>query len=91
MITLKRITTGPWIDCTTGCLLDYNCLNNYYKMIEKDLSKQQALSADPNAIQQINFTGCLAREGKSNTVMFLIIEKVKDTILIFSHRSVKLL
>ena len=36
-------------------LLDYVYLQNYYKMIAVDLSKQQALGADPKAIQQINF------------------------------------
>ena len=30
-----------------------------YKMIAMDLSKQQALDADPNAIQQISFIGNL--------------------------------
>ena len=37
----------------TTCLLDYNCFNKYFKMIATDLSKQQALDADPKAIQQI--------------------------------------
>ena len=41
---------------TTGCILDFNYFNNYYKMILIDLSKQQALDADPKAIQQISFT-----------------------------------
>ena len=36
-----------WDDYTTGCLLDYNDFNNYYKMIAINLSKQQALDADP--------------------------------------------
>ena len=31
-------------------------------MIAIDLSKQQALDADPEAIQQINFTGNLNRK-----------------------------
>ena len=30
---------------TTGCLLDFNYLKNYYKMIAIYLSKQQALDA----------------------------------------------
>ena len=34
-----------------------------------DLSKQQTLDADPRAIQQINFTANLDREG--NTTLFL--------------------
>ena len=34
-------------------------------MIAVDLSKQQALDADPKAIQQINFTGNLDRVGRT--------------------------
>ena len=37
-------------DYTTGCLLDYPYFANTYKMIAVDLSKQQALDADPRAI-----------------------------------------
>ena len=44
-------------------------------MIAIDLSKQQALDADPRAIQQINFTENLDRE--QNTTMFCIIEEAK--------------
>ena len=42
-----------------GCLLDYTYFNNNYKVIAIDLSKQLALDADPEAIQQINFTANL--------------------------------
>ena len=59
MIIFKKIATGQGDDYTTGCLLDYNYFKNYYKMIATDLSKQQALDADPKAIQQIHFTGNL--------------------------------
>ena len=51
-------------------------------MIAIDLSKQRALDADPRAIQQINFTENLEREG--NITMFFIIEKAKETVLQFS-------
>ena len=54
-------------------------------MIAVDLSKQLALDADPKAIQQINFTGNLAREGSANTTMFFIIEEAKETVLDFSQ------
>ena len=47
----RKIATCQEDDYTTGCLLDYNYFNNYYKTISKDLSKQQALDADPKAIQ----------------------------------------
>ena len=44
-----KIVTAQGDDYTTGCLLDYNNFNNYYKMIAIDLSKQQALESDPKA------------------------------------------
>ena len=58
-------------------------------MIAIDLSKYQALDADPRAIQQINFTSSLDRAG--NTTMFFVIEKAKKTVLDFSQGTVKVL
>ena len=58
-------------------------------MIAIDLSKQQALDADPRAIQQINFTANLDRTG--NKTMFFIIEEAKKTVLYFSQGTVKVL
>ena len=52
-------------------------------MIAVDLSKQQALDADPEAIEQINFTRTL--DGANIRVMFFIIEEPKETILDFSQ------
>ena len=52
---IRKISTGHGDDYTTGCLLDYNYFESYYKIIATDLSKQQALDADPKAMQQINF------------------------------------
>ena len=68
-------------------MLDYPYVGENYKMIAIDLSKQQALDADPRAIQQINFTGNLDRAG--NTTIVLIIEEVKDTALDFSQETAK--
>ena len=45
-------------------------------MIAVDLSKQQALDADPRAIQQINFTENLDRAG--NTRVYFILEEAKE-------------
>ena len=45
-----NIATGQGDDCATGYLLDYIYFKNYCKMIAVDLSKQQALDADPKAI-----------------------------------------
>ena len=47
---IRKNATGQGDDYTTGCLLDYTYFKNYYKMIAVDLSKQQALDADPKAI-----------------------------------------
>ena len=58
-------------------------------MIAVDLSKQQALDADPRAIQQINFTANLDRA--VNTRVYFILEETKETILDFSQGTVKLL
>ena len=58
-------------------------------MIAIELSNQEALDADPTAIQQINFTGNFYQAG--NTSMLLILEKVKETILDFSQRNVRML
>ena len=84
---VRKIAIGQGDDYTTGCLLDYNYFNKYYKMIAIDLSKQQALDADPKAIQQINFTGNL----ENNAVIFFIIEEAKEAVLDFSQRTVKVL
>ena len=67
--SIQEIATGQGDYYTTGCLLDYNYFNNYQKMIAIDLSKQQALDANPKAIQQINFNANLDRDG-STTIFF---------------------
>ena len=58
-------------------------------MIAIDLSKPQALDADPKAIQQINFTGNVS--GDNNRLMFFIIEEAKGTILDFLQETLKVL
>ena len=58
-------------------------------MIAVDLTKQQALDADPRAIQQINFTANLDKAG--NTRVYFIIEEAKENILEFSQGTVKVL
>ena len=79
---IRKITTGQGDYYTTG-------FKNYYKMIAVDLSKQQALDADPKAIQEINFTGNLDRAG--DTRIYFILEEAKETLLDFSQGTVKVL
>ena len=53
------------------------------------LGKQQKLHADAKAIEKINFTGNLTRFGEAG--MFFIIYEVKEPVLDFSERTVKVL
>ena len=87
--TIRKFATGQGDDYTTGCLLNYQYIKDYYKMTAIDLSKQQVLDADPRAIQQINFTANLDRAG--NTRFYFILEEAKETILDFSQGTVKVL
>ena len=86
---IRKIAIGQRDDYTTGCLLDYPYFTDTYKIISVDLSKQQALDADPREIQQINFTANLDRAG--NTRVYVILEEAKKTILDFSQGTVKVL
>ena len=86
---IRKINTGQGDDYTTGCLLNHSYFKDHYKIITIDLSKQQALDADPKVIQQINFTGNLERA--RNITMFFIIEEGKETVLDFSQGTVKVL
>ena len=86
---VRNVAAGQGDDYTTGCLLDYTYLKKYYKMIAIDLSKQQALDADPKAIQQINFTASLDRAG--NKRFYFILEEAKETIFGFSQGTIKVL
>ena len=65
---IREIATVQGDGYTTGCLLDYVYFTNTYKMIAVDLSKQQALDADPRAIQQINITANLDRAGNTRVL-----------------------
>ena len=58
-------------------------------MIAVDLSKQQALDADPKAIQQINFTANLDTSERRR--IHFILEKAKETVFEFSQGTVKVL
>ena len=86
---IRKITIGQGEDYTTCSLLDYTYFQKYYKMIAIDLIKQQALDADPKAIQQINFTANLDRA--ANTRFYFILEEAKETVFQFLQGTVKVL
>ena len=58
-------------------------------MIAIDLSKQQALDADPKAIQKINFTANLDRD--EDTTILFVIDEAKEAILDFSKGAGRVL
>ena len=86
---IRKVATGQGDDCTNSCLLDYPYFEKYYEMMVTGLRKQQAIDADPKALQQTNVTANLDRPG--NTTLFFIIEEEKRTILDFSQGTVKAL
>ena len=82
---LKKVIIGKGQDYTTGSLLDYYYFKNYYKLVAVDLSKQKELDADPRAIQQIGFKYMLG----TNSTIYWVLEKSKETILEFYKGTVK--
>ena len=84
---IRKISTGKGDDYTTGCLIDYQFFKGHYQLIAVDLSKQKELNADPRAIQQIEFYGKL----KTNSQVYTVLEKSKESVLEFYRRTAKVL
>ena len=82
---LKKKMIGKGEDYTTGSLLDFNYFKKHYKLVAVDLSKQKELDADPRAIQQIEFKYMLG----TNSTIYWVLEKSKETILEFYKGTVK--
>ena len=83
---LKKVMIAKGEDYTTGSLLDFNYFDQHYKLVAVDLSKQKELDADPRAIQQIEFEYMLG----TNSTIYWVLEKSKETILEFYKGTVKL-
>ena len=84
---IRKIATGQGDDYTTGCVLDYSYFKDSYKMVAIELSKEQALDADPRVIQQNNFTANQDRASK--TRIYFVLEEAKEPMLDFFTRSCK--
>ena len=82
---LKKVMIGKGEDYTTGSLLDFNYFDKHYELVAVDLSKQKELDADPRAIQQIEFKYMLG----TNSTIYWVLEKSKETILEFYKGTVK--
>ena len=76
---------GKGEDYTTGSLLDYDYFKKHYKLVAFDLSRQKELDADPRAIQQIEFKYML----ETNSTIYWLLEKSKETILEFYKGTAK--
>ena len=83
---LKKVMIGKGEDYTRGSLLDYNYFDKHYKLVAVDLSKQKELDADPRAIQQTEFKYMFG----TNSTIYWVLEKSKETILEFYKGTVKL-
>ena len=82
---LKKVMIGKGEDYTTGSLLDFNYFDKHYQLVAVDLSTQKELDADPRAIQQIEFKYMLG----TNSTIYWVLEKSKETILEFYKGTVK--
>ena len=82
---LKKVMIGKGEDYTTGFLLDFNYFEKHYKLVAVDLSKQKELDVDPRAIQQTEFKYMLG----TNSAIYWVLEKSKETILEFYKENVK--
>ena len=82
---LKKVMIAKGEDYTMGSLLDFNYFDKHYKLVAVDLFKQKELDVDPRAIQQIEFKYMLG----TNSSIYWILEKSKETILEFYKGTVK--
>ena len=82
---LKKVMIGKGEDYTIGSLLDYDYFKKNYKFVAFGLSKQKELDADPRAIQQIELKYML----ETNSTIYWVLEKSKETILEFYKGTVK--
>ena len=84
---IRKTATGQGDDYTTGCLLDFRCFKDHYKLTVFDLSKQKELDADSRAMQQIEFYAVL----KTNSEICTVLKQSRETILQFSKGTTKVL
>ena len=82
---LKKVMIGKERRLYYRSLLDYIYFDQHYKLVAVDLPKQNELDADPKAIQQIEFKNMLG----TNSTIYWVLEKSKETILEFYKGTVK--
>ena len=83
---IKKLTTWWGEDYTSAYLLDYDNINNHYRLLAVDLSRQKELDADPKALQQTEYVRQLKNRDNAvvaNESMFVltILEQGSVTVL----------
>ena len=86
---MKTLEELPLVKGMITQLVVYYIFIFQKKLIITDLSKQQALDAHRQAIQEVNFTANLDRA--ENKRIYFILEEAKETALDFSQGTVKVL
>ena len=86
---MKTLEELPLVKGMITQLVVYQIFIFQKKLIVTDLSKQQALDAHRQAIQEVNFTANLDRA--ENKRIYFILEEAKETALDFSQGTVKVL
>ena len=72
-------------------MLDYAYLQDNYRLIAVDLSKQKGLDADPRAIQLIVFQEVVGGDDGAKIRLYIVLEKSKETVLEFCKGTAKVL
>ena len=67
--------------------MDFDYFKRHYQLIICDLSRQKELDVDPRAIQQTEFYGKL----ETNSQVYTVLEKSKETVLEFYKGTTKVL
>ena len=70
-------------------MLDYAYFKESYRLIAVDLSNQKALDAHSRAFQQIVFQRVVGRDDGTKIRLYIILKKLKETILEFYKGTAK--
>ena len=88
---VRKVSTGKGDDYTAGYLLDYVHCKDNYRLTAVGLSKENALGADPRAIQQIVFQGVVGGDDNTKISPYNILQKSKEPVLEFYKGTAKVL
>ena len=70
-------------------MLDYAYFKDSYRLIAVDLSNQKALDTHSRAFQQIVFQRVVGRDDSTKIRLYIILKKLKETVLEFYKGTAK--